>query len=346
MKQRMSEIRRMSRIAWLLILTFGLIAGAEAQDRKPLRLATLAPKGSSLHKSLQAMGEAWRNGPEGGPKLIIYPDGTMGGEGEMVRKMRIKQLQCGLLTVAGLEQIDPSVTALQNLPMVFRDLEEVAAVREALHSELEKRFEAKGFVLLFLGDVGFVRFFSKQPMRTPADLKRTKLFTQAGNTPQVNLMKSLGLNPQPLEPPDMFTSLQTGLIDCTPTIPFYAQISQIHKSAPYMLEMDWAPLVGGCVILKETFEAYPPALQASMRKSATLAGAEIQSRNRTENEESIKVMQLAGLKPIKPSEEELQQWRAFLDPVYPQLRGKQVPADLYDIVMKTLESHRAAKAGK
>jgi TRAP-type C4-dicarboxylate transport system substrate-binding protein len=144
----------------------------------------------------------------------------------------------------------------------------------------------------------------------------------------------------------MFTSLQTGLIDCTPTIPFYAQIAQIHKSAPYMLELDWAPLVGGCVILKETFEAYPPALQASMRKSATLAGAEIQSRNRTENEESIRVMQLAGLKPIKPSEEELQQWRAFLDPVYPQLRGKQVPADLYDIVMKTLESHRAAKAGK
>lgn len=332
----------------LLLLTVvpGVVEPAVAQDRKPLRLATLAPKGSSLHKSLQSMGEAWRGAPEGGIKLVIYPDGTMGGEGEMVRKMRIKQLQCGLLTVAGLEQIDPSVTALQNLPLVFRDLEEVAVVRQALQSELEKRFEAKGFMLLFLGDIGFVRFFSKQPMRTPEDLKKTKLFTQAGNVGQVDLMKSLGLAPQPLEPADVFTSLQTGLIDCAPMIPFYAQVSQIYKSAPHMLEMDWAPLVGGCVILKESFDALPASMQQSMRESARRSGDEIQSRNRIESEEAIKAMQANGLKLVKPGDAELQQWRAFLEPVYPQLRGKQVPADLYDLVMKTLEAHRASKVAK
>jgi TRAP-type C4-dicarboxylate transport system substrate-binding protein len=269
----------------------------------------------------------------------------MGGEGEMVRKMRVKQLQSGLLTVAGLEQIDPGVTALQNLPLVFRDLEEVAVVRTALQAEMERRFEAKGFVMLFLGDIGFVRFFSKQPMRTPEDLRKTKLFTQAGNTAQVDLMKSLGLAPQPLEPADVYTSLQTGLIDCAPMIPFYAQVSQIYKSAPHMLEMDWAPLVGGCVILKEVFDSYPPALQAAMRASAKQAGDEIQARNRTENEEAVRAMQANGLKLVRPSDAELLQWRAFLEPVYPQLRGKQVPADLYDLVMKTLESHRTAKAG-
>ena len=335
----------MIRTVFSLLALIGLSLYIPAQDRKPVRLATLAPKGSSLHKSLQAMGEGWRGGPEGGVKLVIYPDGTMGGEGEMVRKMRVKQLQSGLLTVAGLEQIDPGVTALQNLPLVFRDLEEVAVVRSALQAEMERRFEAKGFVMLFLGDIGFVRFFSKQPMRTPEDLRKTKLFTQAGNTAQVDLMKSLGLAPQPLEPADVYTSLQTGLIDCAPMIPFYAQVSQIYKSAPHMLEMDWAPLVGGCVILKEVFDSYPPALQAAMRASAKQAGDEIQARNRTENEEAVRAMQANGLKLIKPSDAELLQWRAFLEPVYPQLRGKQVPADLYDLVMKTLESHRTAKAG-
>lgn len=334
----------MFRLGLLAFALLGMLPLASAQDRKPARLATLAPKGSSLHKILQSMGEAWREGPEGGLKLIIYPDGTMGGESEVVRKMRIKQLHAGLLTVAGLEQIDPSVTALQNLPLVFRDLEEVGIVRETLREELERRFAAKGFVMLFLGDIGFVRFFSKQPMRTPEDLKRTKLFTQAGNVAQVDLMKSLGLAPHPLEPTDVLTSLQTGLIDCAPMIPFYAQVTQIYKSAPHMLEMDWAPLVGGCVMLKESFDALPPSLQGVLRESARKAGAEIQARNRVENDEAVQAMRSAGLQVTRPTPENLEQWRSFLQPVYPQLRGKQVPADLYDLVMKTLEAHRASKS--
>jgi len=168
---------------------------ASAGDRKPVRLATLAPKGSSLHKLLLALGEKLRSAPEGGIKLVVYSDGTMGGEAEVVSKMRIGQLQAGLLTASGLSQIDDSISALQNMPLVYRDVEEVALVRQKLAPLIQKRFEDKGFVLLFVGDIGFVRYFSKQPIRTPEDLKRAKLFTLLGNVQQVDLMKSLGLNP-------------------------------------------------------------------------------------------------------------------------------------------------------
>jgi TRAP-type C4-dicarboxylate transport system substrate-binding protein len=319
---------------------------APAGDRKPVRLATLAPKGSSLHKLLLALGERLRDAPEGGIKLTIYSDGTLGGEAEVVSKMRIKQLQAGLLTAAGLGQIDDSIKALQNLPLVYRDLDEVGLVRDKLAPLIQKRFEDKGFKLLFLGDIGFVRYFSKQPIRVPADLKKVKLFTLPGDVQQVDLMKSLGLNPQPLEPTDILPSLQTGLIDCVPMIPFYAQIGQFYKPAPYMLELDWAPLVGGCVVLKEVFDSYPPALQKAVLDAAAETGAQVLTRNRVEGQESIAAMVASGLKLVTPTPAEVAAWREFVTPAYPRLRGSVVPAELYDLVLETLRQSREAASGK
>jgi TRAP-type C4-dicarboxylate transport system substrate-binding protein len=317
---------------------------ARADERKPVRLATLAPKGSSLHKILLALGEKLRGAPDGGVKLIVYSDGTMGGEAEVVSKMRIKQLQAGLLTASGLGQIDASILALQNLPLVYHDLDEIALVREKLQPEIQKRFEAKGFVLLFIGDIGFVRYFSKQPIRVPDDLKKTKLFTLPGSVEQVDLMKSLGLNPKVLEPTDILPALQTGLVDCVPMIPFYAQIGQFYKPAPYMLELDWAPLVGGCVVLKETYDAYPADLRKFLLESTRETGNQVIARNRIEAEESISAMKAGGLKVITPGPAEIQAWREFVAPQYPKVRGGLVPADLYDTVMETLREHREAAA--
>src|SRR5262245_50699530 len=80
-----------------------------AEDRKPIRLATLAPRESSSHQILVAMGEKWREGPEGGVKLIVSAGGSLGGESDVVAKMRAGQLQAGLLTAVGLGEIDKSV---------------------------------------------------------------------------------------------------------------------------------------------------------------------------------------------------------------------------------------------
>ena len=67
--------------------------------------------------------------------------------------------------MTGLREIDPSVTALQNLPMMFDSLEEAADVRAKLRPRLEKRWPTRASWLLFWGDVGWVRFFSQGARR-------------------------------------------------------------------------------------------------------------------------------------------------------------------------------------
>ncbi len=70
--------------------------------------------------------------------------------------------------------------------------------------------------MLFWGDAGWVRFFSKEPVLHPADLKKLKLFVWAGDNQQVDIMKALGYQPVPLETGDILPGLQTGLIDAVP----------------------------------------------------------------------------------------------------------------------------------
>ena len=76
-----------------------------------LRIGTLAPKNSLYHRQLLEMGESWRAAQGEGSKYLVYPDGSQGGEAEMARRMRIGQLQGALLSVVGLREIEPSISA-------------------------------------------------------------------------------------------------------------------------------------------------------------------------------------------------------------------------------------------
>src|SRR5258706_12807436 len=136
----------------LLAAALLLSIGAQAQEAAKIRLGTLAPRGTSWHRSLLEMGEKWRAAQGSGSAFIVYTDGSQGGEADMVRRMRVGQLNAALLSVVGLNDIDDSVTALQKMPLVFRSWQEVDYVREKLRPAMEQRFYDKGFVVLYWGD--------------------------------------------------------------------------------------------------------------------------------------------------------------------------------------------------
>lgn len=321
----------------------GRASGAERAVR--LRLGTLAPKGSSYTRHLQAMGEKWRRAPGGGVLLTIYPDGTMGSEADMVRRMRLGQLQGGMLTAVGLGEIEPGVTGLQNLPMMFRSLEEVDYIGEKLQPMLEKRLEDKGFVVLFWGDSGWVRFFSKQPIIRPDDLRKAKLFVWTRSATDIDAYRSVGCNPVPLETVDILPSLQTGLIDAVPLPPSIALASQVDRAAPHMLDLAYAPLVGAAVVTRKAWDAIPSEGREALRRAATEAGKLIKADGRRESVESVEAMRKRGLQVHPVSPDVAAEWRREVEAAYPKIRGVIVPGDIFDEVVKHLKAYRAARAG-
>lgn len=307
-----------------------------------INLGTLAPRGSVYHQSLQAMAEAWRQAPEGGVRLVIYPDGTQGGEADMVRLMRVGSLQAGLFTAVGLSAIEPAVSGLQDVPMLFRTLEEFEYINEKLRPSLEKRLSDKGFVVLFWVDAGWVRFFSKEPVVTPDDMKRMKVCVWAGHPDQVAIMRKAGYTPVPLETSDILPGLQTGMITMATVPPIFALAGQLDLRAPNMLNLNWAPLVGACIVKKDAWDKVPAAAREALLAAATKAGREIRANSRKESNEAVAAMQKRGLKVHEPSAEVIGTWRQEAEKIYPDIRGKLIPAEVFDEVLAYVKEYRAS----
>ncbi|MEY4385423.1 MAG: hypothetical protein RLY20_706 [Verrucomicrobiota bacterium] len=308
-----------------------------------LKLGTLAPVGTSYHKSLMAMAETWRKESGGTVDLNIYAGGKLGGEAEMVGLMKVDSLQAAMLTSVGLSEIETGVMGLQNIPMGFRDFTEVDYVGSKMGPMLEQRLAAKGFIVLFWSDAGWVRFFSNKQVTHPDDLKKLKLFTWSGFPAQVEIYKSAGFDAVPLETADIVPSLQTKLIDAVPVPPFFAMAGQMDTRAPYMLEINWAPLVGALVVRKETWEKIPEATRAKLITAAQTAGKDIKAAGRKEMEESTAAMQKRGLKVTKLTPETEAEWRTAAEAVYPKIRGKLVPADVFDETLKFIKEYRESQ---
>lgn len=330
---------------WTLLLWLGTTLAVHAAAPVKLRLATLAPKDTSLHKTLQQMGESWKKSTGDQVQLTIYTDGTMGGEADMVRRMRIGQIQAAMLSGPGLAQVEDSVRGLQLMPMMFQSLEEFERVFEQLRPGLDKKFRDKGFEVILWADLGWVRFFSKQPAHRINDYRKMKVFVWSGDTRSDEVMKALGVNAVPAEHTDTLPGLQTGLFDMVPSIPIYALAGQFYGPAPHMLELNWVPLVGATIVTKKAWDATPADKRAELMKAAAEAGKQIRQQGRAESNDAVAAMEKRGLKVIKPTPEDLADWMKFVDEANPKIRGNMVPAEMFDEVSKLVKESRA-KGGK
>jgi TRAP-type C4-dicarboxylate transport system substrate-binding protein len=322
-----------------------LLAGpAAAAERGPtLKIATIAPKNSLYHRVLQDVGEAYRNALGGQGRAIVYPDSIQGTEPDTVRRMRIGQLDASMLTVIGLNEIDPAVTALQYMPMVFRNWEEVDYVRDGLRSTLEERLAAKGFIVLFWGEAGWVQFFTKARITLPEEYKRTRVFAWAGDVKQIDIMKSLGYTPVSVQVTDLLPGLESGMIETAPVAPMWALWGQIDRVTKYMLPINWVPIAGATVIRKQTFDALPPAAREAVLAASKKAGEQLRAHRTTQDDECIRAMQARGLTVLPLTPEVEAAWRKVAEQGWPRVRGSMVPADMFDRVHALLAEYRAGK---
>jgi TRAP-type C4-dicarboxylate transport system substrate-binding protein len=333
---------RMARLAGSLLLC-GLMGASALASDKPLRIGTLAPKNSLYHRQLLEIGEAWRQAQGGNAKYVDFPDGSQGGEAELARRMRIGQLQGALLSIVGLSEIEPSINALQSIPLLFKTWDEVDHVREKMRASMEKKFLDKGFVVLAWGDAGWVRFFSKDALMRPDDFKKMKFFSFAGESEQQEIMKSLGFTPVPLETTDILPSIQTGMINVVPSTPYFALATQIYGKVPHMLEINWAPVVGALVVTQKAWDDMSPAGRQALRSAGEKAGVLIRNKARQEVEEAVEAMRKRGLVVNKPNPDQLREWQELADKLYPRIRGNLVPAETFDEVFQHVKAYRSGR---
>jgi TRAP-type C4-dicarboxylate transport system substrate-binding protein len=322
---------------FLLCFSSGLRA---APDR--IRIGTSAPKDSLWHEVLKELREEWLKIPDGPKDIKIYEGSKLGDEKEMVEQVRAGRIQAVALTTVGMAAIDDALACLQ-IPFMIKSYDELDYVLEHIGPKLETKLEEKGFKLLFWADAGWVRTFTKEPVRTPDELRKMKLFTSAGDPDTEKLYKDLGFQVIPLSLSDMIPSLQTGMINAVNLPPYYVSLTGAHRIVPYMTSARWNPLVAGTVISLKTWNEFPQKTRDRMLEASRSVGSRNRERIRNFGEDSIKEMEIRGLKVVELTPSEAEVWQKEAEKAYPEIRGTMTPAEYFDEVKKLVDEFRKSK---
>lgn len=334
---------RRSRSAFVLAAWAVLAVASPASAKTEIRMGTLAPADSPWHRVLVQMGQEWRDISGGEVTLRIFPGGSLGDENAMLQKARVGLLQGIAISGIGLPEVEPGVMALQ-IPLLFESYDELDHVRDRLAPELEQRILAKGFVVLNWADAGWVHFFTKAPARTPDDVRKTKLYITAGDADTEELFKAARFHPVPLSPTDMLTALQTGMIDAFDTPPLVALANQWFGLAKHMIDLPWAPLVGATIVDRKVWDKIPEAQRAKLLDAAKRAGERFRGEIRGLNDGAVVEMQKRGLAVVTLDERTRAEWRREVEAIYPKLKDRLVPADLFDRATRLRDEYRAKGA--
>lgn len=327
---RNASFRRLSGfIGLLLALSLSLPATAQVV----IKLGTVAPEGSVWHDGLLRMRQQWREASGGQVELRIYAGGVLGSEEELVRKLQRRAIDAVALTSGGLPVLEESFQCL-NVPMLFESTANLAYVRAGAAPAIEKRIEQRGFKVLNWAPAGWVQIFAKQPIRTPDDMRRLRVWTSAGDPDAERIYKKLGFNAVPLPATDFLTSLQTGLLDAVPTMPLFALLERSYTVANHMTLLNWSPLNSATVVSVQAWARIPAELQPRLLAIARAEGDALGARAERAGDDAIKEMQGRGLKVIRLTEAERAAWRAESEKSYPIYRGLLCPADLFDEVIR------------
>jgi TRAP-type C4-dicarboxylate transport system substrate-binding protein len=327
------------------LLAASLLATA-AQAETIFKIATLAPDGTTWMKEMRTGAEAVEKQTEGRVKFKFYPGGIMGNDPAVLRKMRIGQLQGAAVTGNSLSEIYPGAQ-LYSLPLLFRSYAEVDYVRGKMDPAIQKGLEDAGLVPIGFTEGGFAYLFSQRSVSSQDELKKCKIWLPENDLVNSTAFQSAGVSPVPLPFADVYTGLQTGLVDTAVTLPTAAIAFQWHTKLKTFTDQPLSYIVGVLVINKKSFEQLSPADQATVRKTMADAFSRLNKLNREDNENARTALKKQGLEFNTLSPDEREKWQAFADDAIVKLKDRGVyNAPLLEELRGHLRYYRSTVAGQ
>ena len=308
-----------------------------------IKLATLAPEGSSWVKTFNTLNTEVMKKTESKVQFRIYPGGVLGDEMDMLRKLKIGQIQGVALTSAGLSALFKEMDVLQ-IPFLFQTYEEVDTVLKKMDPFFRKGFEDNGYILLGWFDAGFVYLMSTLPISSVADLKKGKVWVWEESPMSKAIFDEAGVKAIPLTVPDVLVGLQTGLVDVVYVPPTGAISLQWFTKIKYMTDVPLVYLAGGVVVKKDIFKQIPQTSQNFILESYQQHLDQLKTITRNENRDAIKVMVKNGVKIITPSKDQIDEYKRLSNKAMGHISGQTFSKKVLDEVTSLLESYR--KGGK
>jgi TRAP-type C4-dicarboxylate transport system substrate-binding protein len=342
MTDRISNWQLAVRISIGLIL-LGLVSSASAQT---IKLATIAPEGSSWMDSMRGGAAEIEKRTDGRVKFKFYGGGVQGNDRQVLRKMRIGQLHGGAFTANGLIEIQPD-SQLYALPMLFNNLEEVQFVRARMDDKLRERIEAVGYVNFGFAGGGFARLMSIKPIANLKDLEGRKVWVPDGDRFAYEASKALGISPVLMPLTDVMTGLQTELIDTIMSPPAATIILQWNTKVSYMTELPLSYIFAMIAIDKKYFDRIQPGDQTIVREVMEKIYQGFDRQGNDDNEKALRALVDSGMTPVTPDQGQIPEWRKAVQAANRRLADAgTIDVRLLDELECYLDGMRAGNPGK
>ena len=328
-------------------IAFALLAQAPSAGAATLKIATIVPDGSSWLVEMRKAGKKIQERTEGRVKLKFYPGGVMGSDKTVMRKVRARQLHGGAFTAGALSSVFPDVE-LYSLPLLFRNYEEVDHVRSTVDEILKKGLSDNGFEALAITDGGFAHLLSRAPVRDVGGLAQRKVWIVEDDIMSQTALDIAGVAPVPLPIADVYTALQTGLVD-TVAAPAPAAIAfQWHTKVDYLTDEPLMYLIGIFALDKRSFDRLGPADQEILREEVASAAKRLDAEGRVGEESARAALQKQGVEFVEASSaEEVERWHAISQQALEKLRtlGRYDEAIIQTILDRLAEVRATSAAG-
>jgi TRAP-type C4-dicarboxylate transport system substrate-binding protein len=305
-----------------------------------IKVGSLAPEGSPWDKALKKLAVEWQTISKGRVSLKIYSGGVAGDEPDMIRKMRINQIQAAAMTGSGIGKIDPDWLVYQ-LPFMTQTDDELDYLFEKLRPELEARMEAKGFTFLALTHSGWLRFFAKEPVVEPEDMRRLKFFVLEGSPEIDQAWKEMGFRIVPLPANDAFAALQSGMVDVFSASPLTAAAFQWFALAPHMTDFNWTPLTAGLIISGRAWQRIPSELRPQLKAATQRALKDMEDEVMGVEQQAIEIMLENGLVIHHVPPEALEKWEKLVETGFQILIGPVISRELYEKARAIVADYRS-----
>jgi tripartite ATP-independent transporter DctP family solute receptor len=267
---------RRSLIAAAVMAVAGTLAPLGAQAQIVLKAVDTHPAGYPTVVAVEMLGKKLETATSGRIKLQMFPGAVLGQEKEAVEQTQLGAVQIARISLGVVGPVVPDVNVF-NMPFVFRDITHMRKVIDgAVGDDLLAKVTASPAKLVALGwmDGGSRSLYTKKPVRSPADLKGQKI-RMMGNPLFVDTMNAMGGNGISMAYGEVFSALQTGVIDGAENNPPSMFTSNHYTAgAKYYTQTNHLIIPEILVMSKVAFEKLTPADQALIKKLGREAQAD------------------------------------------------------------------------
>lgn len=339
---------------YVFVLVFAvLLQPARAAQRAPekkwdtpefiVKFGTLAPPGTAWTQVLNNIKKFFEDKTHGRAKIVFYMGGVMGDEPDMIRKMKINQLQGGGFTFQGVHNFFPELMVME-LPFLFDDYGEVDYVFKKMYNTLAKVLDEKGFILLALGEEGMQMIFSEKPVRKPEDMDKNTCWVWEDEPVQIATYKVLGVpHPIPVPVPELLTAFQNGMVSLAYGSPMAVVGLQLYTKVKYATNMNFRYNPALYIVTKSYWESLPKDIQKLTQDAIKILKKESYAKARDGQGGALKAMEENGLTVITPTPKDLEAFKEKTRPVWDTLADKIYPRWLLDEVLKAKKEYQSTK---